>query len=276
VTIEVDEHPPPIEQPTTPEPTSGADDEPAAPIDIAEQADATALVVVPDIPGPLEPPEQPEHKASPTSKPRKQLRTARRVRAPRRTPAQATAPQSATGPNDSTSTPESILLNTLSERVGVVEAALADSRRTQASFDQSLAEAVERATTDELVEAKQRVQVAASSMAYLALAISDSARNITTEVSAESAIELLASFGTEVENVLLQLGFSPLKTEIGHKFDATRHRSLRRVTTSNPELDRLISKVIRDGYQANGSRRILLYADVEVNRYLPEKNKSNQ
>lgn len=216
-----------------------------------------------DVPLPVTGPGQPTTSAP---KARKQMRTARRGRTTRR-PAQPTTTATA-----DPSAAEDTLRKELSERVTALEAGLADNRRSVADLDQALAAAVEKATTDELVDAKQRVQAAAGSMAALVSAISDSAASISTEVSAESATALLISFAAEVENVLLQLGFTPLQTRAGEPFDPTRHRSLRRVVTSDRTLDKVISKVIRDGYQSNASKRILLYSDVEVNRFVPHKD----
>jgi molecular chaperone GrpE (heat shock protein) len=250
--------------------------EAVATVDDAEQPPDEVPVVIPgrseemivdsghdELPPP--PDAGPDHPTTPAPKARKPIRTARRGRATRR-PAQP-----ATAATSEPSTSEDSLRKELSERVAALEAGMADNRRSVADLDQALAAAVEKATTDELVDAKQRVQAAAGSMAALASAISDSAANITTEVSAESATALLISFAAEVENVLLQLGFTPLNTSAGEPFDPTRHRSLRRVTTSDQTLDKVISKVIRDGYQSNASKRILLYSDVEVNRFTPHK-----
>jgi hypothetical protein len=41
---------------------------------------------------------------------------------------------------------------------------------------------------------------------------------------------------------------------------------LKRVSTSDPLQDKVITRVIRDGYVSVGTGRILLFADVEVSR----------
>jgi len=259
VTIDLDEQAPPI-QPI------------ANPVDSSDEIE-DASPAEPEIPADSlfdsAPPQQPEgaaeQSATTAPKARKQIRTPRRGRTTRR------PVQPVTAVTTEPATTESNLLKELSERVTALEVELADNRRSVSELDQALAAAVEKATTDELIDAKQRVQAAAGSMAALVSAISDSAASITTEVSAESATALLISFAAEVENVLLQLGFTPLNTSAGEPFDPARHRSLRRVSTSDQTLDKVISKVIRDGYQSTAGKRILLYSDVEVNRFVAPK-----
>ena len=131
----------------------------------------------------------------------------------------------------------------------------------------SIALEVERVTTDELVDAKRNLSLAAHSMAHLALGITEAADNVTGELGPDSITALLHSFRAEVDNVLLQLGYAPLDTRVGERFDPNRHRSLRRIPTDDMSLDRLIARVIRDGYRSENTKRILVYSDVEVHRH---------
>lgn len=161
----------------------------------------------------------------------------------------------------------------LTERISALEAAFAVQQRALADvgdrITSEITAEVERVTTDELVEAKRNLSLAANSMAHLALGITESAQNISGELRPDSITALLYSFRAEVDNILLQLGFAPLDTQVGERFDPNRHRALRRIPTDDVSLDRLIGKVIREGYRSERTRRMLVYSDVEVNRYQP-------
>ena len=78
--------------------------------------------------------------------------------------------------------------------------------------------------------------------------MAESSRDITEDVSAESATALLDSFRVDLDAILAQLGFVPLATTAGDTFDPHRHRALKRVPTSDPAQDKAITRVIRDGY----------------------------
>jgi len=166
-------------------------------------------------------------------------------------------------------------LTALTGRISALEEAFA--RQQQAIADVgasvtddiagSIALEVERVTTDELVDAKRNLSLAAHSMAHLALGITEAADNVTGELGPDSITALLHSFRAEVDNVLLQLGYARLDTRVGERFDPNRHRSLRRIPTDDMSLDRLIARVIRDGYRSENTKRILVYSDVEVHRH---------
>ena len=166
-------------------------------------------------------------------------------------------------------------LTALTGRISALEEAFA--RQQQAIADVgasvtddiagSIALEVERVTTDELVDAKRNLSLAAHSMAHLALGITEAADNVTGELGPDSITALLQSFRAEVDNVLLQLGYARLDTRVGERFDPNRHRSLRRIPTDDMSLDRLIARVIRDGYRSENTKRILVYSDVEVHRH---------
>ena len=166
-------------------------------------------------------------------------------------------------------------LTALTGRISALEEAFA--RQQQAIADVgasvtddiagSIALEVERVTTDELVDAKRNLSLAAHSMAHLALGITEAADNVTGELGPDSITALLHSFRAEVDNVLLQLGYAPLDSRVGERFDPNRHRSLRRIPTDDMSLDRLIARVIRDGYRSENTKRILVYSDVEVHRH---------
>jgi molecular chaperone GrpE (heat shock protein) len=169
-------------------------------------------------------------------------------------------------------------LTVLAERISALEEAFALQQQAIADVGArvtddladiagSIALEVERVTTDELVDAKRNLSLAAHSMAHLALGITESADNVTAELGPDSIIALLISFRAEVDNVLLQLGYAPLDTRVGEKFDPNRHRALRRIPTDDMPMDRLIARVIRDGYRSENTKRILVYSDVEVHRY---------
>lgn len=166
-------------------------------------------------------------------------------------------------------------LTVLAERISALEEAFALQQQAIADVSASVADdlaesialEVERVTTDELVDAKRNLSLAAHSMAHLALGITESADNVTGELGPDSIIALLVSFRAEVDNVLLQLGYAPLDTRVGEKFDPNRHRALRRIPTDDMSMDRLIARVIRDGYRSQNTKRILVYSDVEVHRY---------
>lgn len=150
----------------------------------------------------------------------------------------------------------------LAERAAQHDAALADVRR-------SIAAEVERFTCDALVESQQSLQLAVNSIAQLSLAMAESSRDISEDVSAESATVLLDSFRVDLDAILLQLGFEALGAAAGDAFDPHLHRALKRVPTSDPQQDKTITRVIRDGYRGTATGRVLLFADVEVGRHRP-------
>ncbi len=159
-------------------------------------------------------------------------------------------------------------ISALEEAFGLQQQAIADvGASVTDDLTASIALEVERVTTDELVDAKRNLSLAAHSMAHLALGITESADNVTSELGPDSIIALLVSFRAEVDNILLQLGYAPLDTRVGEKFDPNRHRALRRIPTDDMFMDRLIARVIRDGYRSQNTKRILVYSDVEVHRY---------
>jgi molecular chaperone GrpE (heat shock protein) len=153
-------------------------------------------------------------------------------------------------------------LATLRQRADDHDRALKDITRT-------IAAEVERHTSDALVNSQHSLQLAVNSIAQLALAMAESSRDITEDVSAESATALLDSFRIDLDAILAQLGFESLDTSIGDVFDPHRHRALKRVPTSDAAQDKAITRVIRDGYSSAATGRILLFADVEVSRYRP-------
>ncbi len=166
-------------------------------------------------------------------------------------------------------------LTGLTDRIAALEKAFALQQQSIADMADGVADRiagavateVERFTTDELVDAQRNLSLAAHSMAHLALGITESAENVTGELRPDALTALLQSFRAEVDNILLQLGYCALETRVGERFDPNRHRSLRRIPTDDIQLDRLIARVIRDGYRSETTKRILVYSDVEVHRH---------
>ena len=160
-------------------------------------------------------------------------------------------------------------LDSLDDHVATLQHHVADHDRSLNELTRTIAAEVERHTSDALVDSRHSLQLAVNSIAHLALAMAESSRDLTDDVSAESATALLDSFRVDLDAILAQLGFESLGTTAGTTFDPHRHRALKRVPTSDPAQDRAITQVIRDGYQSAGTGRILLFADVEVSRYRP-------
>lgn len=160
-------------------------------------------------------------------------------------------------------------LVSLDDQITTLSSRAAEHDRALESVKRTIATEVERHTTDALVDAQHSLQLAVNSIAQLALAMSESSRDLTEDVSAESATALLDSFRVDLDAILAQLGFEPLGTTVGATFDPHRHRALKRVTTSDAGCDKTITRVIRDGYLSAGTGRILIFADVEVSRHKP-------
>lgn len=144
-------------------------------------------------------------------------------------------------------------------------------RRLDQGTAVAVAREVERHTTAELLDGQQRLHQTSIAMAGLAQALTDAARQITPELTADSARALLDSFAVDVDLLLQQLGHEALGVTTGDVFDAKRHRALRRVPTADPTADRTIARVIRDGYRTPATDRVLLFADVEVYRVTDPK-----
>lgn len=160
-------------------------------------------------------------------------------------------------------------IDALGDQLAAVQLQQADHERALADVTRTIAAEVERHTTDALVDTRHNLQLAVNSIAQLSLAMAESSRDLTEDVSAESATALLDSFRVDLDAILGQLGFSSLDTTVGDTFDPHRHRALKRVTTSDPAQDKVITRVIRDGYLSSATGRILLFADVEVSRHRP-------
>ena len=158
-------------------------------------------------------------------------------------------------------------LDAVDERIAALQHHAAAHDRALQDITRTIAAEVERHTSDALVDSRHSLQLAVNSIAQLALAMAESSRDITEDVSAESAAALLDSFRTDLDAILAQLGFESLDTSIGSIFDPHRHRALKRVPTSDAAQDKSITRVIRDGYSSTTTGRILLFADVEVSRY---------
>jgi molecular chaperone GrpE (heat shock protein) len=169
-----------------------------------------------------------------------------------------------------------VRLATVDERLAAVDHHIAALHQAAAAHDHALADVsrsiaaeVERHTSDALVDSQHSLQLAVNSIAQLALAMAESSRDITEDISAESATALLDSFRIDLDAILAQLGFESLATAVGATFDPHWHRALKRVPTTDAAADKVITRVIRDGYRSAATGRILLFADVEVSRYLP-------
>ncbi len=160
-------------------------------------------------------------------------------------------------------------IDALGDQLAAVQLQQADHERALADVTRTIAAEVERHTTDALVDTRHSLQLAVNSIAQLSLAMAESSRDLTEDVSAESATALLDSFRVDLDAILGQLGFTCLDTPVGATFDPHRHRALKRVTTSDPAQDKVITRVIRDGYLSAATGRILLFADVEVSRHRP-------
>ena len=158
-------------------------------------------------------------------------------------------------------------LDALDDRMVALQQHAADHDRALQDINRTIAAEVERHTSDALVNSQHSLQLAVNSIAQLALAMAESSRDITEDVSAESATALLDSFRIDLDAILAQLGFESLDTTTGDIFDPHRHRALKRVPTSDAAQDKAITRVIRDGYSSAATGRILLFADVEVSRY---------
>ena len=160
-------------------------------------------------------------------------------------------------------------LGSLGDQLAAAKLQHAEHERALADVTRTIAAEVERHTTDALVDTQHSLQLAVNSIAQLSLAMAESSRDLTEDVSAESATALLDSFRVDLDAILGQLGFSSLDTTVGDTFDPHRHRALKRVTTVDPARDKVITRVIRDGYLSTATGRILLFADVEVSRHRP-------
>ena len=89
----------------------------------------------------------------------------------------------------------------------------AEHERALADVTRTIAAEVERHTTDALVDTQHSLQLAVNSIAQLSLAMAESSRDLTEDVSAESATALLDSFRVDLDAILGQLGFSSLDTD---------------------------------------------------------------
>lgn len=74
-------------------------------------------------------------------------------------------------------------------------------------------------------------------------------------------------FLDSVEEALDALGFVVVDSEPGQPFDARRHNALKAVPVTDPEKDKTIATVVRNGYCFAGAKKIAFPAKVIVNEY---------
>lgn len=78
-------------------------------------------------------------------------------------------------------------------------------------------------------------------------------------------------FAEGVEDILERLGFLSVEAEQGEKFDARRHNAANTVPVTDPDLDKTVSSVLRQGYSFTGAKKVAFPAKVLVNEYRPEE-----
>jgi molecular chaperone GrpE (heat shock protein) len=81
-------------------------------------------------------------------------------------------------------------------------------------------------------------------------------------------VEEFEFFGDRIVEAIDQLGFASVDAQPGAEFDRTIHTAAKALDTDDPSLDRRIARVTRQGFSAPEDPKPLLYAQVEVFRYL--------
>lgn len=76
-----------------------------------------------------------------------------------------------------------------------------------------------------------------------------------------------AFFATAIEELLDLYDLASVEAAVGARFDAKRHHAARTASTTDPDQDGTIQRVIRQGFAFAGSDRVLLPARVGVFRY---------
>ncbi|WP_244928758.1 nucleotide exchange factor GrpE [Nocardioides sp. W7] len=85
----------------------------------------------------------------------------------------------------------------------------------------------------------------------------------------ESAERDLAYFAVALEDALGLLDIESIGAATGQMFDASRHHAVQVAATDQPELDRTIFRVLRQGFTYSGAERVLLPAQVVIHRHEP-------
>ena len=99
---------------------------------------------------------------------------------------------------------------------------------------------------------------------------------ITSAAVDEGIAEDFTHFSRELEAVLEMYDVESVGAAPGAPFDPRLHHAALRVDTADPTLDRTIQKVVRQGWTAVGSPRVLLPARVVVRRYVPTSDESDR
>jgi molecular chaperone GrpE (heat shock protein) len=88
------------------------------------------------------------------------------------------------------------------------------------------------------------------------------------ELTADRIAGEFEFFGAQIVDAIEQLGFDSVQAEAGVEFDRTIHAAAKAIDTDDPALDRRIARVARQGFTAAEDPKPLLYAQVDVYRYV--------
>lgn len=79
----------------------------------------------------------------------------------------------------------------------------------------------------------------------------------------------LTCYGETVCDILYRHGVEQIEVSTGAVFDPKAHKAVATVPASEPELDRTIAKVVREGFKTDF--RIIRNVEVEVYRHIPQE-----
>jgi molecular chaperone GrpE (heat shock protein) len=83
----------------------------------------------------------------------------------------------------------------------------------------------------------------------------------------ELAANDLAFFATSIEEALGLLDLDSVNATVGEAFDSTRHAATAATPTGDAQLDRTVSRVVRQGFAFPDAKRVTIPAQVTVYRY---------
>lgn len=116
-------------------------------------------------------------------------------------------------------------------------------------------------------EAKKWLRPLSVQLATLYSEVSSTADAVGPDTTPDQFSGLLEGISLSVEQLLDQLGLSPLGTSIGDTFDPRLHAAAKKVATSDQALDRTVANVLRQGFADPGDAKPVVPSRVSVYRY---------
>ncbi|MGA5464336.1 nucleotide exchange factor GrpE [Mycobacterium sp. NPDC050041] len=119
-------------------------------------------------------------------------------------------------------------------------------------------------------EAKKWLKPVSTQLVTLYSDIEDTTSALGPDATVEQFTGLLSNFSLAVEQILDNLGLSPLETAPGETFEPRLHQAVKKIDTTDPASDRKIVAVLRQGFIEPGEAKPMVPSRVSVYRFTGE------